>query len=236
MHATPFTVVAFGASTTAPREDTFIFADHLREALQESNPDAKVINAGVPGNTTTMARERFQSDVLSHKPDLVIICFGINDSTCDVWKDPPVRTPRVSLAVYLENMEHFVGSIRKNGGEVLLMTTQPLCWTPHMRELYGSAPYDPTRTDGFNVILRTYTEALREFAKKWDIGLVDVFSAFEKFARTPGNQLSQLLPDGMHPNSSGHKIIANLLLPKVMDIHTKRLTLNSPKAKSARLS
>ena len=213
-----FTVVAFGASTTASRGTTRIFADRLRDALAERGVPAEVLNAGVGGNTTEMARRRFQRDVLDHEPDLVVICLGVNDSTYDVWKDPPAEAPRVSPEKYLENMAFFVREIRARGGETILMTPQLLRWTPRMKEMYGKPPYDPANPDGFNVSLRRYVAALRELAAREKVPLVDVFAAFEAYDAVEGQSADDLLPDGMHPNSQGHGIIADLLIPEAVRI------------------
>ena len=53
----------------------------LRAALQFLYPEKviNVLNAGVAGDTATRALLRFERDVLSHNPDLVIVAFGVND-------------------------------------------------------------------------------------------------------------------------------------------------------------
>lgn len=56
-------IVAFGDSTTARRDGIIVYAERLQSALDESGIPPLVINAGVAGNTTAMARERFEADV-----------------------------------------------------------------------------------------------------------------------------------------------------------------------------
>ncbi|MFZ4766685.1 MAG: SGNH/GDSL hydrolase family protein, partial [Roseimicrobium sp.] len=80
----PVTIVAFGDSTTAVRGSTKVYASILQEELR----NVRVVNAGVGGNTTEMARKRFEKDVLSHQPRIAILQFGIDDSAVDVWKTP----------------------------------------------------------------------------------------------------------------------------------------------------
>ncbi len=92
--AWPRKIVAFGDSTTAPRGNLKVYADILRDELT----GVQVINAGVGGNTTSMARLRFEADVLTHAPDLVLIQFGINDSAIDVSRG--AAQPRVSRETY----------------------------------------------------------------------------------------------------------------------------------------
>ncbi len=69
-------LVCFGDSLTAgigaPKGKSY--PDYLRNYL-----DVEIVNAGVPGDTASQARERFENDVLSFDPDVVIIEFGAND-------------------------------------------------------------------------------------------------------------------------------------------------------------
>ncbi len=51
----------------------------LEKNLADKYPGLKVINCGVGGNTITDALARIEKDVLSYKPHLVIINFGLND-------------------------------------------------------------------------------------------------------------------------------------------------------------
>src|SRR5215203_3672451 len=97
-------IVVFGDWTTAPREGLIVYGTLLESALRSQGVWVNVINAGVRGNTTDHAAERFHTDVVSHHPDLVVLQFGINDSAVDVWKHPPATQPRVSLEQYGKNL------------------------------------------------------------------------------------------------------------------------------------
>ena len=69
-------LICFGDSLTAgigaPSGKSY--PDYLRNYL-----DIEVINKGVPGETASQARERFEIDVLSLDPDIVILELGAND-------------------------------------------------------------------------------------------------------------------------------------------------------------
>lgn len=211
-------VVVFGDSTTARRGKTRIYADVLTEFFADARGEVEVINAGIGGNTTEMARRRFERDVLAHQPSVVIIQFGINDSAVDVWKDPPAAEPRVSLEDYRENLRFFVDEVRKHGSKVILMTPNALRWTPNLRRLYGKPPYDPADENGFNITLEPYAQVVRDVAKEKDVPLVDVFAAYMDKS---GPMQDDLLPDGMHPNAKGHQIVADLLLTEWLGAATQ---------------
>lgn len=207
------TIVAFGDSTTAPRSGVVPYASQLDWAFADQGRNVRVINAGVRGDTTAKASERFESDVLAHDPDIVIIQFGINDAAVDVWRN--ASEPRVPIDEYEANIEQFVTMLQQQGTRVILMTPTPLRWTSTLRELYGKPPYDPEDPDGFNVILRDYVERVREVARRTGATLVDSFAAFEQYGAVEGQSVDDLLLDGMHPNSEGHSLEAELLMKAI---------------------
>jgi len=203
----PVTIVAFGDSTTAARGATKVYGSVLQEELR----NVRVINAGVPGNTTEMGRKGFEQDVLGHQPQVAIIQFGINDAAMDVWKTPPATEPRVSLERYEANLRHFVQTLKSKNTRVVLMTSNPLRWTPKLKEMYGKPPYQPENVDGFNAPLVRYCEAARRVAREEGAELLDMQQAFVEQAQKQGVTVDSLLSDGMHPNDEGHRIEADLL-------------------------
>lgn len=205
-------IVAFGDSTTASRGDLNIYPDILQKELQQRGLAVRVINAGIGGNHTKHARDRFREDVLAHDPDIVVIQFGINDAAIDVWKDPPATAPRVSLKVYEQNLRHFIDVLSRKQTRIVLMTPNPLRWTRNMREMYGKPPYQPDKADGFNITLAAYAETVRQVAETTNVELVDVAWSFEQFAAADGRNVDDLLLDGIHPNERGHRLIADQLL------------------------
>ncbi len=212
-------IVAFGDSTTAPRGKLQVFTRLLESELALKEVDTQIINSGVGGNNTNQARKRFQKDVLTHRPDVVIIQFGINDAAVDVWKKPPATVPRVDLELFEENLTHFVTTLQSKGSEVILMTPNPCRWTSKLKELYGKPPYQPDQVDGFNVLLSEYANAARRIAKQNDAALIDVYRLFQDYDKQPQQAVDDLLLDGIHPNADGHRLIAELIL-KQLTKHT----------------
>ncbi len=182
-------------------EETFCAV--LEKQLAEQGRSVTVINAGVPSNRTDQGIDRLKADVLSHKPDLVLIMYGTNDSCYDTGK----TEPRLSLAEYEKNLNAMIASIRKAGARPILMTPPPL------KDGWGfprNAVYVKT---GSNGPLSTYAEACRQIAARENIPLIDHFSIWSE----KGNDfVKDLLPDGCHPNAAGHKILAETIIPVVM--------------------
>lgn len=217
----PPLIVAFGDSTTAPREVNGealrVYADLLRE---KSGQAATVFNAGVGGNDTGQARARFEREVLTYNPDVVIIQFGLNDSCIDVWDGK--KQPRVTQEAYAANLRYFVETLQARGCAVILMTANPMRWTDSLRELYGKAPFDVNDPWGFNLTNREYAKSVRALAQERNLPLVDVYQRFFDYGNTPGQAAEDLLLDGMHPNNRGHALIAQWLWPEIESILKSR--------------
>lgn len=218
--ADPATIVAFGDSTTAPRGPLHVYPELLEGDLQEAGISARVINAGVPGNTTALARQRFQKDVLAHKPSITILSFGTNDAAIDVWKAQ--TKPRVPLEEYEANLRHFIGELRKIGSRVVLFTPNPLAWTPELKEMYGKPPYATETDAGFNFMLERYADAMRAVAAAENVHVVDVRKELAELGDRVGMDL--FLLDGMHPNDVAHRLIADRLLECLVPLLTNNDT------------
>jgi lysophospholipase L1-like esterase len=208
----PPVVVMLGDSTTAVRPGAIdrVYASRVEQSLVESGFPVRVINAGVGGNSTDDGLRRFDKDVLAHHPDLVVIQFGINDSAVDVWRNPPATAPRVSIETFGANLRRLIERSHQAGARVVLMTTNPIRWTPKLKELYGKLPYNPDRPDGFDLpLLSRYNAAARRVANEAGVPLVDVHAEFMR------GDVDGLLLDGMHPGDAGHAIVAGLLAPVI---------------------
>jgi len=213
--AKPFTIVTFGDSTTATRGPLVVYSMILEKELPQAGFPVKVINAGIGGNKTNQARARLKKDVLDHQPDMVVIQFGINDSAVDVWKTPPATKPRISRDQYETNLRNLIKTLRDNRIQVILMTPNSMRWVGKIKKLYGKPPYDPEDPHGFNVFLKLYAETVRKIAREDNVPLVDVYFAFENYAKQKGHSAHDLLSDGMHPNAAGQKMVADLLIPQI---------------------
>jgi lysophospholipase L1-like esterase len=211
----PNGIVMFGDSTTAPRPGAVekVYSQRVAEALQGVASSLTIHNAGVGGGTTKDALARMDRDVLAHQPKFVVIQFGINDSAIDVWMNPPATAPRISLHAFEENLSKMIARTRAAGASPILMTANPLRWTPKLKELYGKPPYDVSRFDGFEIpTLVRYNEIVRKLARELRVPLVDIHKDFQQ------HDIDKLLLDGMHPNDAGHEVVAQSLVPIIREL------------------
>ncbi|MBP5182616.1 MAG: hypothetical protein J6331_06275 [Lentisphaeria bacterium] len=159
----------------------------VKDGLKTAGIEIDAIRAGVSGNHSGQMLARQKKDVLDKKPRWMFLCSGANDLAF-----------HVSLEDFRKNMTKMVENARKEGVQVVLMTTVP-------RE------NNPER----NRKLLPYVEFVRSCAKENRIFLVDVYKAMEEASASPellrikGYRLSY---DGTHLNGFGHIVVACAIL------------------------
>jgi lysophospholipase L1-like esterase len=120
----------------------------------------------------------------------------------------------VPVERFTENLTWFVTKLQEARCRVILMTFGPLAWTDKLRQMYGRAPYVAGEVEGFNAGREPYVQAIRQVAGRTGAALVDIDKAYREHGRT-----GDLLLDGMHPNSAGHRLTAELLLRELHRAH-----------------
>ncbi len=152
--------------------------------------DFEVLNVGTSGDTTRHLVDRWQTDVLDIKPDVLSILIGIND----VWRhfDNPGRREQVSLDDYRKNLEALLEETLPTVKSILLLT-------PFFMELHTD---DPMRE-----ACDRHAEVCRELAAKYDgVRLVDTQAAFDRLLQK--RHYMTIASDRVHPNTIGHLLIA----------------------------
>jgi lysophospholipase L1-like esterase len=215
----PLRIVALGDSTTASAKDWApeiqeVYADCLPRRLRASGIEAHVYNAGIGDTTTRDAVERLDRDVRSHRPDIVIVQFGINDSWIDV--DLGSTRPRLTRAEFRSNLRMIVRVLEADGARVVLMTPNPMRWSDsYYIKAFEQHPglLDTVDERGIDQLLQQYASDVRTVARSERVVLIDVYQAFEAYGREPGRSVNDLLlaGDGIHPNQAGQALVCRLL-------------------------
>jgi lysophospholipase L1-like esterase len=196
-------IVTFGNSTTAPRKGIEkVYAVRIHEALTKAGIANSVMNSGVGSNHTGSVKDndrpkikhgmdRFEKDVLSHRPDWVTLNFGLNDAYQDKGDGTASRIP---LDSFIANLRHYITEIKKINGRIILLTPNPL-----------SSKLEPFRHER----LKLYRDAVIKLAKSEHVELINSWKVFGKYARKNPEGMEGLLPDGLHPMDTGHRLIAD---------------------------
>jgi len=143
-----------------------------------------IVKAGIGGNSSGQGLARMDKDVLAHKPDLVVIMFGVNDENRkgDGNAVPPAQ--------YRENFEKMIAKVKASGGQMILMTTS-------MKNLHWVG----TRGN-----LNEYAATIRDLAKANNVCCVDNFAAWENLPKHGYHYMIYLGTCINHPVDLGHQL------------------------------
>src|SRR5262249_2697661 len=138
--------------------------DQVEEGLRARLKDTKVtvINSGQGSDTAKGGLARFARDVLAHKPDVVTISFGLNDTG--------VSTPEE----FEKSLRGMIEQIRKTSkAKVILVTSTPF---DNKRHAWGQKFAERGGLDEF--MNTSFCARMRALAKEMKIGLCDLHDDF----------------------------------------------------------
>lgn len=209
----PITIVAFGDSVThgalAGGEMNYdtVYWNRLRLKLQEAHDyvPVNVINAGIGGITAKGSVDRMEKQVFAHSPDLVIICFGLND----------VNGP---LEDYLDSLRAIFTRCIENDVDAIFMT-------PNMLNTYVAEDADPNFRDYAVVTagyqnkgrMDRYMAAAVALAREMGVPVCDCYAKWKELSRT--QDTTMLLANRInHPIKEMHALFADSLCEMILGV------------------
>lgn len=197
-------IIALGDSITRGARPnvtpTQIFPALVQAALRESGVRASVHNVGIGSERTDLALARLDRDVISQRPDLVMVMYGTNDS----WVDKGKTDSRLTERQFDENLRRLVARLQAAKIGVVLVT-EPRFGEENPRNGLGEDP---------NGRLGRFMEITREVARDLHLPLVDHFGQWTE-AQQRGQRLQAWTTDGCHPNADGHADLARRVVATV---------------------
>jgi lysophospholipase L1-like esterase len=194
----------FGDSITTGKHVSIhkIWASRISKTLNERFSDLHINNASVNGNTTRMALERMYVDVISHKPDIVYIQYGLND--CKIL-DTDFGCEKVSKAGYIENLREIIEKCFASGVKRVVLNTS------HRSNIPGKLPHSDLSYDESN---DAYYHLLKEFQSQHieNVHWIDVRAYLENINAQPQDYL---MDDGLHLNERGHQHYYEYICPEI---------------------
>lgn len=169
---------------------------------------------GYGGETTDDAIRRIDADVLSQRPDIVVLAFGSNDRY--VWGTQPAV--RVQLPRFSDNLGLLVRKIQGSGARVLLLGLPPVDASRFYRYA-DSAEY--RRYGGIVQLQHEYDSVIAAVGSSFNCVVV---STAEVFTRTD----TELGFDGVHPTEAGHRIIAITLAHALQHVFMQSPSVQVP--------
>lgn len=207
----PITIVAFGDSVTHGAlgggiiNYETVYWNLLRRKINAVNGyvPVNVINAGIGGITAAQSLDRMESQVLLHNPDLVIVCFGLNDVN-------------FALEEYLSALRTIFERCTARGIETVFMT-------PNMLNTYVA---EEAAEDAYAAITAEYQNSGRmdeymaaavSLAHECGVLVADCYAKWRELSKT--TDTTMLLANYInHPKAEMHELFADeifkLILPE----------------------
>lgn len=172
------------------------------------NVPVGVINAGVSGCGAPNGLERLERDVLCHKPDLVVVCFGLND--CGNGKE--------KIKAYVDALKGIFQSCREAGAEALFMTpnmmatkTDPRILSPLCRKI--AEQLSKLQNDG---TLDLYIQQAIELCRNENVPVCDCYARWKRL-HAMGADTTALLSNYLnHPTRDMHWLFAAALADTIL--------------------
>lgn len=169
-----------------------------------------IINAGISGGLSSAGYERIERDIISHSPDLTVVCFGLND--CQKGID--------GIEEYKSNLKNIFAALRENRIETIFMTpnmmnTNVSC---HMTdELFIKFAENSAKIQ-LNGILDKYMDAAREVCSEENVRICDCYKIWKAFYNG-GVDVTEILSNKLnHPIREMHWLFAHELLRTIFDV------------------
>ena len=184
----PLVFATFGDSITYPcyhndwRQNYVTFTvDALRKAYPKAS--VRIVHAGNMGTARRgLDATRFDRYVLSHKPDVVFIMFGMNEGG--------------GLDPFDRDLTKLIDKTRQSGALPIVLTQNEI--------IYDSVDGRGRRG------LPLYLARAVQVAKREKAPVVDCFAAWKPLAADQ-RQLAARLNDWIHPNLAGHRLFAKTI-------------------------
>lgn len=167
-----------------------------------------LINAGICGDGAAHGLERLERDVLHWNPDMVVVCYGLNDSIKGMD----------SLSTYLDSLKGIFTKLQAAGIETIFMTPNMMCTyvdysiTDDLL-LDAAQKCSKTQCDG---ILDNYLNAAKEVCREHGVRVCDCYAKWKMLYQN-GIEVTELLAGKInHPSVQMHKLFAVSLLETMM--------------------
>jgi len=157
---------------------------------------ARFINRGIGGDTAPNLKARWQQDCLDHKPDLVSILVGINDSA-------------IAFRGGDEGLEDFESAYR----DILTRTKASMAEILIMEPFL--LPY-PEEQRPWRAELDPRIHIVRDLAREFSAAYVPLDGIFAE--ATMRRDSAFWGPDGVHPSAPGHALIAQVWLEAAQEL------------------
>jgi len=187
------------------------YSTRVREMLNILYPNVQIniINSGISGDSAVGGLQRLERDILSYHPDLVVVSFGLNDSTGGMSK----------IANYREALEEIFKKLKAQKIETIFLT-QNYMNTKTSVHLKDELFINLSKTFASDVqnsgVLKAYFEEARKACEKYGVKVCDLYPVWEQLEKA-GVDVTELLANKLnHPIREIHYYMAMKLIETML--------------------
>jgi lysophospholipase L1-like esterase len=171
------------------------------------NTRLRFYNGGVGGSRTSDVLARFDEDIVPVQPKYVAVLLGMNDGS---YK----RHNRATFQIYQQEMTSIIEKISDLGAKPILITPTVFDIRAHRNAIANGLQDTRNRSPSYNGVLALYGAWLREQAYENGLGFVDMHGPLNRitFEQRKTDADFSLTLEGIHPNPTGHMIMAHTYL------------------------
>ena len=187
------------------------YSTRVREILNLLYPSVQinVINSGISGDSAPEGLQRLERDILSYNPDLVVVSYGLNDSTGGLAK----------RNAYTGALDGIFSRLQAAGIETVFLTQNYMNTqtSPHLKdELFINLSKMFASDVQNSGVLKAYFAAAREVCEKYDVKVCDLYSVWEKLEKA-GVDVTELLVNKLnHPIREFHYYMAMKIVETIL--------------------
>ena len=186
------------------------YASKVATILRQLCPGAQlnVIAAGISGDSAPNGNNRLDRDVLPFKPDLTVVCYGLND--CGGGD--------AGIGRYTDALESIFTRLQAAGSEVICMTPNSMNWNVscHLTDEWAknlAAAFAERMKDG---TLDRYVDAAKATAEKCGVPVVDCYAKWKEMEAAGVNTTELLANKLNHPTREMHWLFAWMLVQQII--------------------
>jgi len=183
------------------------FADIFTE-LCPSVP-INVINAGISGASAPLSLGLIDDLVLKNRPDLVVVCFGLNDAGAGIE----------GIEKYTNALSGIFKKIKEIGADIIFMTPNMMCTdlSPHINDDLVESIANRTVQCQIGGTMDKYMDAARELCKKEGVIVCDCYKKWKRMYEC-GINVTELLSNKInHPTRKMNWLFAYSLVETIFN-------------------
>jgi lysophospholipase L1-like esterase len=176
----------------------YSYLNVLRKLLERRG--LAVADTSIPGLNSQDVVDHFEDQVAARRPRVAAVMIGTNDVR---RSSRPLCKNITGIDEFEANLDFILGRLSGSGATTLALSIPPID-SRRMGEVFGACGWSASAED-----IASYNARIARSAARWGARLVDSSALFA------GEQLGEVLIDGLHLKPASHARVAALFLSEL---------------------